>query len=345
MAMNARTTVKILCCAAAAAFLITAADILLCLVYPDVPALRKNHPDKSAFMEHREKEWARQGKEKEIRHSWVPFRKMSPYLVKAVIISEDDKFWDHEGFDFEAMQIALQEDIRERKFKAGGSTISQQLAKNLYLSPSKNPVRKAKEAILTWRLEKALSKKRIMELYLNYAEWGDGIFGIGAAARHYYRKPPSGLSAREASRLASVLPSPRKHKPTGGSKYVQYRSGRIYRIMVQRGIVIPEYREIMNAPEEKTEDMRSDILAAVADTAGLDLTAVADTNGLRGSPDEPPLILAVESDTSGPQATVEETPGDRTADPDMESAAPAREEAALPVPASPDGRQGDVPAP
>lgn len=218
--------------------------------YPDVAQLRKENPVKTAFMEYREDEWRRQGKEAVIRQKWVKPSRISPFLIKAVIIAEDDKFWHHEGFDYEALQKAIEEDLRKKKFKVGGSTISQQLAKNLYLSPSKNPIRKIKEAILTWRLEKALSKKRIIELYLNVAEWGEGIFGIEAASRHYFGKPASALSAREAARLAAVLPNPRLYHPLGSSKYVRKRSERIYRIMIRRGIVIPEYEAVMKEPEE-----------------------------------------------------------------------------------------------
>ncbi len=225
-------------------------------VYPDVSRLKKENPKKSAFMEYREAEWARQGKKYRIRQIWVPYAAISPYLVKAVLIGEDDKFWQHEGFDYEAMQKAVEKDIKAKKFKLGGSTISQQLAKNLFLSPSKNPIRKIREALITWRLEKTLTKKRLLELYLNVAEWGDaGIFGIEAASRHYYGKSASALGPEEASRLAAVLPNPRKFNPLGDSRYVVNRSRLIYDIMVRRGIVVPELEEVeKNSPsglEEK----------------------------------------------------------------------------------------------
>ena len=214
-------------------------------VYPDVSALKKVNPKKTAMMEYREAEWRGEGKKYKIDQKWVPLRAISPYLVKAVLIGEDDKFWKHEGFDYEAMQKAVEKDIKAKKFKLGGSTISQQLAKNLFLSPSKNPVRKLREAIITWRMEKLLSKKRILELYLNVAEWGDrGIFGIETAARHYYGKPASALGPEEAARLAAVLPNPRKFNPVGGQRYVVNRSNLIYKIMVRRGIVVPEYEEV-----------------------------------------------------------------------------------------------------
>ena len=212
-------------------------------IFPDVSKLKKENPKKTSFMEYREEEWQKKGKRIEIKQTWIPFSRISPYLVKAVLIAEDDKFWKHEGFDFEAIEKAVEKDIKQKKFKFGGSTISQQLAKNLYLSPSKNPARKIKEAILTWRIEKTLSKKRILELYLNVAEWGEGIFGIGAASFHYYGKPASDLSPEEAARLASVLPNPRKYNPTGTSRYVANRSKIIYNIMVKRGIVEPEYED------------------------------------------------------------------------------------------------------
>jgi len=223
--------------------------------YPDISKLKKENPKKSAFMQYREEEWAREGKKYTIQQIWVPYAAVSPYLIKAVLIGEDDKFWQHEGFDYEAMQKALEKDIKAKKFKLGGSTISQQLAKNLYLSPSKNPIRKIREAIITWRMERTLPKKRLLELYLNVAEWGDrGIFGIEAASRHYYGKSSSQLGPEEASRLAAVLPNPRKFNPLGSSRYVVNRSGLIYKIMVRRGIVVPELEEAeKNSPAGSSE--------------------------------------------------------------------------------------------
>lgn len=218
---------------------------------PDISRLKKHNPVKTSFMEYREKEAREKGRRYRIRQQWVPLSRVSPYLIKAVLIAEDDKFWKHEGFDYEAIQKAIERDIREKRFKLGGSTISQQLVKNLYLSPSKNPLRKIIEAIVTWRLEKVLSKKRILELYLNVIEWGDGIFGAEAASRHYFGKPASDLTAEDATRLAAVLPNPRRYNPVGEQRYVVNRSRLIYSIMVRRGIVVPEYREI---EEESVDD-------------------------------------------------------------------------------------------
>ena len=220
--------------------LLSAAYLLL---MPDVPRLKKENPKKTALMEYRETAAREKKKRYRMSQNWVPFSKISPYLVKAVLIAEDDKFWKHEGFDYEAMHRALEKDIKAKKFKLGGSTITQQLARNLYLSPEKSLIRKISEAIVTWRMEKVLSKRRILELYLNVAEWGDGIFGAEAASRHYFGKSCSELAPREAARLASVLPNPRKYNPVGDQRYVINRSNLIYGIMIQRGIVIPGYEE------------------------------------------------------------------------------------------------------
>ncbi len=234
------------------------ASIGLYFIYPDISKLRKVAPKKTAFMEYREREWQNQGKKKKIVQQWVPLSQIPPYVIKAVLIAEDDKFWAHEGFDYEAMKKAIEKDITKRKFATGGSTISQQLAKNLYLTPSKNPVRKIKEAVLTWRLERNLSKRRIIEIYLNVVEWGDGLFGIEAAARHYFGKDVSGLTAREASRLAAVLPNPIRFNAAGTSKYVERRADRIYEIMVRRGVIIPEYEEMISEPQKfEGEDLKS----------------------------------------------------------------------------------------
>ncbi|HXW68467.1 MAG TPA: monofunctional biosynthetic peptidoglycan transglycosylase [Dissulfurispiraceae bacterium] len=227
------------------------ASVAYYFFFPDVAALRKGIIKKTSFMAYRESEWQQQGKKIRIRQVWIPLSQISPFLIKAVLIAEDDKFWQHEGFDFGAIEKAAEKDFRAKKFKFGASTISQQLAKNLYLSPSKNPLRKIKEAILTWRMEKKLTKRRILELYLNVAEWGEGIFGVEAASRSYYGKPASELDPEEAARLASALPNPIKYNPRGKSRYIANRSRIIYNIMVKRGIVIPQYEEVMTAPQEK----------------------------------------------------------------------------------------------
>ena len=240
--------------------------ILLPLIYflamPDLSKWRSENPQKTSYMKYQEQEWNKRGKTLRIDQRWVPLSAISPTLVRAVLIAEDDKFWSHEGFDTEAIRKAIEKDIKARKFKLGGSTISQQLVKNLYLTPVKHPIRKIREAIITWGMERVLSKKRILELYLNVAEWGEGIFGIEAASRHYFGKPSSELTPTESTRLAAVLPNPRRYDPTGNQPYVVYRSDLIYDIMVRRGIVIPEYQEAIEenglSRDEETEPMSSD---------------------------------------------------------------------------------------
>ena len=238
-------------------FFVILLTFLYALLMPDLSKLKKENPKKTALMEYREKASKEKRRAYRVYQSWVPFSKISPYLVKAVLIAEDDKFWKHEGFDYEAIQKAIEKDLKARKFKAGGSTITQQLARNLYLSPEKSLVRKISEAVITWRMEKVLSKRRILELYLNVAEWGEGIFGVEAASRHYFGKPSFELAPEEAARLASVLPNPRKYNPVGDQRYVINRSNLIYSIMIQRRIVIPEYQEATgeseSSPSEKSE--------------------------------------------------------------------------------------------
>ena len=223
-------------------------DIGRYFIYPNISDLKDIKPLPTAFMEYRQEEWAEKNREMELTHKWVPMSQISPNVIKAVLIAEDDGFWNHDGFDVKGMENAIERSMK-KGVVAGGSTISQQLSKNLYLSPSKNPVRKVKEAIITWRIESTLSKRRILEIYLNVAEWGDGIFGIEAAARHYYHKSAKNLTGHEAARLAAVLPNPIKYNPTGTQKYVKNRARIIYKIMKRRGIVIPQYQEVMSPPK------------------------------------------------------------------------------------------------
>lgn len=231
----------------------TAAFVGFYLIYPDVTFLKKVNPKKTSFMEYREDQYRAKGKKLQIQKKWIPLSQVSPYLLKAILIAEDDKFWSHRGFDVEAMQKALEKDLEQGKFKMGGSTISQQLVKNLYLTPAKNPLRKLKEAIITWRLEQALSKRRILELYVNVVEWGNGLFGAEMASQRYFGKSASQLTAEEASKLAAILPNPIRYKVDGTSKYTERRSRIIYSIMVRRGIVIPEYEEVISTQREEQE--------------------------------------------------------------------------------------------
>jgi monofunctional biosynthetic peptidoglycan transglycosylase len=183
------------------------------LTLPDVRSLRSSNPSVTAFMELREREARAEGQTPRRVQQWVAYGRISPELKRAVLVAEDAAFWAHEGVDLEQLQQSLERDWASRRFLRGGSTITQQLAKNLYLSPSKDPLRKLKELILARRLEAELKKARIFELYLNVIEWGDGIYGAEAAAREYFRMSASTLGPREAALLAASIVNPRLSNP------------------------------------------------------------------------------------------------------------------------------------
>lgn len=170
-----------------------------------------NHynPSSSAFMRARLDLLREKDHGAALRMQWVPYERISPNLKRAVIAAEDGKFLHHEGFDFEAIQRAYEKNLEKGKLVAGGSTISQQLAKNLFLSGEKTPWRKLQEAVITFMLENVMSKRRILEIYLNVIEWGDGVFGAEAAMRHYYGTSASSITVEQAARLAAVIPNPR----------------------------------------------------------------------------------------------------------------------------------------
>jgi len=181
-------------------------------------------PGMTRFMEIRLDEARARNPKALQKHQWQPYGKISLQLKRAVIAAEDDKFVDHEGFDWEGIQKALEKNQQKGKVVAGGSTISQQLAKNLFLTPSKTPWRKAQEAVITVMLELLWDKRRILEVYLNSVEWGDGIFGAEAAARRYFNLSAGQLSAEQAARLAVLLPAPRRYERNPYSPFVNERT-------------------------------------------------------------------------------------------------------------------------
>lgn len=169
----------------------------------------EHNPSTSAFMEDRLEILQENKPDAELRHVWVDYKKISPNLKRAVIAAEDAKFVDHEGFDWEGIQKAYEKNLKKGKIVAGGSTISQQLAKNLFLSTKRTPWRKLEEAAITIMLEQMMSKRRILEIYLNVIEWGNGVFGAEAAARHYYGSSAQNLNTYQAAKLAAMIPNPR----------------------------------------------------------------------------------------------------------------------------------------
>jgi monofunctional biosynthetic peptidoglycan transglycosylase len=169
-----------------------------------------------------------------LKHQWVPYERISVNLKRAVVAAEDARFLDHEGFDWEMIQKAMARNEKRGRVIAGASTISQQLAKNLFLSSERSWLRKGQEAIITWMLEDVLSKRRILELYLNVAEWGDGIFGAEAAARRHFGVSASALSAEQAAWLAVILPSPRRYER---GRVTPYLAGRVNTVLARMGAV------------------------------------------------------------------------------------------------------------
>src|SRR5215467_15824663 len=188
---------------------VVGAVVFFYLSLPDVSVLKKQNPKNSALMELRAEEYRKKGIRAPRQQIWVPYGAISEHLKKAILVSEDASFFSHKGVDVVEMKEAIKKDWETASFKRGGSTITMQLAKNLYLNPSKNPLRKAKEIVIAWQLEQALSKRRIFEIYLNVVEFGRNIYGAEAAARQYFAKPAANLDISEAATLAALLPSPR----------------------------------------------------------------------------------------------------------------------------------------
>jgi len=179
----------------------------------------KFNPASSSFMEDRLEVMQDRNPNAELKHKWVPYGNISNHLKRALIAAEDAKFVDHEGFDWEGIAKAYQKNMKKGRVVAGGSTISQQLAKNLFLSTKRTPWRKGEEVLITLMLEAVMDKRRIFEIYLNVIEWGDGVFGAEAAARHYFGVRASRLSAEQAARLAAMVPNPRyydRHRAARG---------------------------------------------------------------------------------------------------------------------------------
>ncbi len=215
------------------------------LTLPDVRLLKTNNPQKTAFMELRADEARAKGQEPRRVQRWMAYGRVSPNLTRAVLVAEDDLFWQHEGLDLDQLQESLAQDWARGRLTRGGSTITQQLAKNLYLSPSKNPLRKLRELVIARRLEVELKKARILELYLNVIEWGDGIYGAEAAARAYFGVSASELSPQQAALLAAAIVNPRLLNPARPSTRLIKRQQLILRRM-----------HVVTPPEESAQLVR-----------------------------------------------------------------------------------------
>lgn len=183
-----------------------------------------HNPRSTAFMDARLSALRERDPQAMLQHQWVPYHQISVYLKRAVIAAEDGKFADHEGFDWEAIEKAYEKNLKKGRIVAGGSTISQQLAKNLFLSGERSPLRKGQEAIITLMLERVMTKRRILEIYLNVIEWGNGVFGAQAAAQHYFRTGAAHLGPGEAAWLAAIVPNPRFYDGRRNTPWIQRKT-------------------------------------------------------------------------------------------------------------------------
>lgn len=183
-----------------------------------------HNPQSTAFMRARLEVLREDNPGARLRQQWVPYQRISGHLKRAVVAAEDAKFAEHRGFDWDGIQKAYEKNLREGEIVAGGSTITQQLAKNLFFSGERAWWRKAQEAVVTVMLETIMSKRRILEIYLNVIEWGDGVFGAEAAARFHYGTTAAALGAEQAARLAAIVPSPRRYGPGSNTAYLQRRT-------------------------------------------------------------------------------------------------------------------------
>ncbi len=206
------------------------------LTLPDVRVLRKQTPARTSFMELRAREAADDGKAQKQAQRWVSYSRISPTLVRAVLVTEDAAFYQHDGVDLEEIRASMEINWAKGQFVRGGSTITQQLAKNLYLTPSRSPYRKLAELYIARRLEVELSKGRILELYLNLIEWGDGIWGAEAASRAYFGVPASALTAEQSALLAGAIINPRVYRPSSPNGRLRNRQ---QMILARMGYVTP----------------------------------------------------------------------------------------------------------
>jgi monofunctional biosynthetic peptidoglycan transglycosylase len=267
------------------------------ITFPDVSRLAKEPPKTTAFMEQRRDELRREGKNDHIDYRWVPYSAISPYLRRAVLVAEDDTFYEHGGVDVEAMRDALRRDWSRRKITHGGSTITQQLAKNLYLSPSRNPIRKVKEYFLARSLENRLTKKRILELYLNVVEMGERVYGAEAASRAYFGAPASALSPSQAALLAGSLPNPRLMSPGAPNGRLRSRQRMILSRMKRWGYLVEEATLVEKPKEPQPEEpaeppVRAEDAAPPAiqtdSTATTETSPPAETTTTQAPPEAPP---------------------------------------------------------
>ena len=273
-----------------------------CLAYaylslPDVRSLATVNPDTTAFMEIRDNEARAKGKEPQRVHEWIAYRQISPSLKRAVLVAEDAAFWSHDGLDYDELRRAIELDWQKGSLVRGASTITQQLAKNLYLSPSKNPLRKLRELIIARRLEVELEKARILEIYLNVIEWGDGVYGVEAAAQTYFGVSASALGPTESALLAGAIINPRLLNPANPTKRLRNR---------QR-LILARMRRVSPPPDAAPPPVDDATTAAASDTEAVPDVPADEAHG--------PIDEAASSDDTEtkPEGTGGEGAGRRSA--------------------------------
>jgi monofunctional biosynthetic peptidoglycan transglycosylase len=276
------------------------------ITFPDVAALADAPPETTAFMERRREELREAGKDDTLSWQWVPYSRISPHLRRGVLVAEDNSFYEHEGVDVKGMREALERNLKRRKLTHGGSTITQQLAKNLYLSPSRNPLRKLREYFIARSLEKHLSKKRILEIYLNVVEMGERVYGAEAASRFYFDRSAASLSPSQAALLAGCLPNPRVMNPGDPNKRLRARQNMILSRMRRWGAAVetevltekkpePKKEEAEEAPPVESGTTLTDEVPAPTETG--DTSGTTDTSG-SVVPEDTPAEEIAPTDTS-----------------------------------------------
>jgi monofunctional biosynthetic peptidoglycan transglycosylase len=298
--------------ALAALLLLAAAPAALWLTLPDPAAWSRSVPTTTALIEQRQAEARAAGRRYQPAIRWIPLERISRRLVDAVVAAEDAKFFVHGGFDWSALGDAFRHDVARGRYARGASTITQQLAKNLYLGTEKSLLRKAREALLTVKLERSLDKRRILALYLNVAEWGDGVFGAGPGARRYFGTDAGSLTTAQAVLLASMLPSPRRASLSPAPAWLAARSRGLLERLVAEQVIPPG--EYATAQDELRRYLGPPPAAGPAEEE------------IEPPPDDAP---------AEPPADLPGEPVPASADPPMAEPPPAEPSSAEPVPAEP----------
>jgi len=278
-----------------------AAVVFGCLAYayltlPDVRPLATVNPRTTAFMEIRYREARSKGEAPKQEQEWIPYKQISPNLKRAVLVAEDAAFWSHDGLDYDELKKAIELDWQKGQMVRGASTITQQLAKNLYLSPSRNPLRKLRELIIARRLEAELKKARILEIYLNVIEWGDGVYGAEAAARTYFGTSASSLDPTEAALLAGAIVNPRLLNPANPTKRLRNRQ----RLILAR----------MNVVRPPT-----DISPPTADDPSLTASDAEPAPDVEADSAHGPIDEALSDDQAKPEESAEQEPAEEVPPP------------------------------